>query len=133
MKDFCMSKVLNCEFGNENFKATNRYEKSVSPIHQRFAALNKTFAETAETAKCPFLVVCSLQKPVRSVPIMVCSQQLVACKKCLVVRSIHRVVCRFLMSVCSLEIFISKFTVKNFSKTKFFHIMIYNFSSTVLF
>ena len=84
MKDFCMSKVLNCEFGNENFKATNRYEKSVSPIHQRFAALNKGFAEPAarfavkNSAKCPFLVVCSLQKRVRSVPIMVCSQQLVA-------------------------------------------------------
>ena len=120
MKDFCLRKVLNCEFGNENFKAANQHEKSSSPIHQRFAALNKRFAETAEwfavknSAKCPFLVVCSLQKPVRSVPIMVCSQQLVACKKCLVVRSIHRVVCRFLMSVCSLEIFISKLLLRTF-------------------
>ena len=117
---------------------TNMRNLQVPYIRRLYVALNKRFAETAEwfavknSAKCPFLVVCSLQKPVRSVPIMVCSQQLVACKKCLVVRSIHRVVCRFLMSVCSLEIFISKFTVKNFSKTKFFHIMIYNFSSTVL-
>ena len=132
MKDFCLRKVLNCEFGNEIFKAANQHEKSSSPIHQRFAEIAAWFA-VKNSVKCPFLVVRSLQKPVWSVPIMVCSQQIVACKKCLVVRSIHRGVCRFLMSVCSLDIFISKFTVKNFSQTKFFHIMIYNFSSTVLF
>ena len=27
MKDFCLRKVLNCEFGNENFKAANQHDK----------------------------------------------------------------------------------------------------------